>query len=76
MLKKGETARKENERFIEKFGGQKIMILTYKAKDDDIFSRQSLKTLKEVQEELISESLGLKGIKNTPLKHVIQVWNI
>jgi predicted RND superfamily exporter protein len=76
MLEKGEAARKANERFINYFGGQKSMILTYKPKDGNIFSKQSLKTLKAVQEELIREGLGLQGNQDSPLKHITQVRSL
>lgn len=76
MLDKGEIARKAKERFIYNFGGQKRMILTCQAQDGNIFSRQSLTTLKEVQKELVQESLGLAGKKNSPLKHITQVRSL
>lgn len=76
MLEKKDADRKANERFINYFGGQKSMILTYQPKDGEIFSKESLKALKSVQEELIRESIGLQGNKNTPLKHITQVRSL
>lgn len=73
FFQKTEPVKQAYDRFRASFGSDEAVYLVYEAKDGDVFSEQSLTTLREIQEELLNYRLSLQAEESSPLDHVTEV---
>ena len=59
--------------FHEEFGSEDNLYIVYKPKDGDVFSEQSLRIVKGIQDELMAVSANDADGGNSALKHVVKV---
>ncbi|KPA14388.1 RND transporter [Candidatus Magnetomorum sp. HK-1] len=62
--------------FRSYFGSDEYVYVVYRAKDKDIFSDNSLKTLKQVHDELVNYRLGKTFNEKLPLDHIKEVKSL
>jgi len=62
--------------FKVRFGGDESVYIVYKAKDGDIFSERSLKTLKDIHDDLMGYRNELEPGETSPLDHILDVKSL
>jgi len=73
FFKEGEPVKQAYDRFRVSFGSDEIVYVVYKAQDGDVFSEQSLNTIRGIQEELINYRFNLQPGETSPLEHITEV---
>ncbi len=63
-------------KFKDNFGGDNSVYIVYRAKDGDIFSRNSLQVLSKLHEDLNTASLNAVDDENSLLDHIIEIKSL
>jgi len=72
-FKKNDPVKQAYDRFRAIFGGDEAVYVMYEARDGDIFSDASLKTLQMVQEDLLDYRMRLEPGEESPFDHITDV---
>ncbi len=64
------------DRFREEFGGDESFYIVYRALDGDVFSKDSLTALRNLQEDLLNYRLELKAGEKSPLDHIVDITSL
>jgi len=64
------------DRFREEFGGDESFYIVYRAIDGDVFSKNSLTALRNLQEELLNYRLELEAGEESPLDHIVDITSL
>lgn len=64
------------DKFRGQFGSDESIYLVYKAKDGDVFSHQSLKAVRDMQEELLNYRLKLEPGESSPLDRITEITSL
>lgn len=59
--------------FHDQFGSDDGVVIVYKPKDGDVFSAASLRTVKQIRDDLILYRTGLKQGEKSALDHIVEV---
>jgi predicted RND superfamily exporter protein len=62
--------------FHHEFGSDDHLYVVYKPKDGDVFSAQSLETLRKMQAELRAQMTAVKAGEATPWSHVVNITSL
>ncbi len=62
--------------FRAQFGGDESIYVVYRARDGDVFSDQSLRALRGIQEDLLNYRLSLQAGERSPLDHIVDVTSL
>jgi predicted RND superfamily exporter protein len=72
-FQKDEPVKQAYDRFRALFGGDEAVYIVYEARDGDIFSDDSLRTLQKVQNDLLDYRMRLKPGEVSALDHIADV---
>lgn len=64
------------DRFRSQFGGDESIYLVYRARDGDVFSHESLKAVRDMQEDLLDYRLDLAPGEASPLDRITEVTSL
>ncbi|MBU2514695.1 MMPL family transporter [bacterium] len=73
FFREGEPVKKAYDQFRAIFGGDEVVYIVYEAKDGNVFSPQSLKAIKGIQEELLNFRLFSQSGETSSLNHITDV---
>lgn len=71
-----DPVRMSYDRLREQFGTDEAIYIVYRAKDGDIFSEQSLRAARSIQEELLNYRAKLQPGETSPLDYIREVTSI
>ena len=71
----GDQVLKTLKQFKSEFGSHETLVIMYEARDGDIFSANSLKTLSLLHEELLAGQLE-QGENPVPLNHIVEIKSL
>ena len=71
----GDQVLKTLKQFKSEFGSHETLVIMYEARDGDIFSANSLKTLSLLHKELLSGQLE-QGENPVPLNHIVEIKSL
>jgi len=72
-LKQDDAAFVAFNEFRDQFGSDDGVVIVYKPKDGNVFSTNSLQTVKRIRDDLINYHKKLKAGEQSPLEHVVKV---
>ncbi|MDH5692618.1 MAG: MMPL family transporter [Gammaproteobacteria bacterium] len=73
---KDDPVRVAYNQFRANFGSDDNIYILYKPTDGDVFSHQSLKAMRDLQEEILNYRLNLKEGETSPLDHILEIKSI
>jgi predicted RND superfamily exporter protein len=59
--------------FHDQFGSDDGVVIVYKPKDGNVFSEASLRTVKQIRDDLVRYRAGLKAGEQSALDHIVEV---
>jgi len=76
FFQENDPVRMAYDKFREQFGGDESIYVVYRAKDNDVFSKQSLTALRNLQEELLNYRMHLKADEQSALDRVVDITSL